>query len=150
MHSDSLDPAQPRVDTHLKDTDNSYFATNCHSRALPSNVRFATWRQIGAIRHVAPRGGANIISRTTAHRHVAPKNGEFKISIRHFGATWRHKFAKMAPLWRYSALAILWRQILATWRHVAPQSAHDIKYYTTLSYVALQYNFYSILSQFIL
>ena len=110
---------------------------------------FATWRMRyfkfmltlsprGAI--LAPCGGANIISRTTAHRHVAPKNGEFKISIRHFGATWRHKFAIMAPLWQYSALAILWRQVAPNarhvapfWRHVAPQSAHDLKYYTTTS-----------------
>ena len=87
---------------------------------------------------------------------MAPKNGEFEISIRHFGATWRHKFAKMAPLWRHNGAIVAIQRtrhfmaprgakcsprgatvaprsaILAPlWRHVAPQSAHDLKYYTT-------------------
>ena len=161
MHSDSLDPAhtQPRVDTHLKDADNSYYATNCHWRALPSNVRFATWRQMGAApfatwrlpgvmwRHVANALFRINVDTFTAWRHfgamwrcehnftyhcTSPRGGvatwrqkmanlKFPFAIlAPRGATWRHKFAKMAPLWRQNGAIVA---IQRTRHFMAPRGA---------------------------
>ena len=98
----------------------------------------------------SPRGGV-----ATWRQKMANLKFPFAILAPH-GATWRHKFAKMAPLWRQNGAIVAIQRtrhfmaprgakcsprgatvaprsaILAPlWRHVAPQSAHDLKYYTT-------------------
>ena len=87
----------------------------------------ATWRHFGAMwrcEHnftyhcTSPRGGV-----ATWRQKMANLKFPFAI-LAPRGATWRHKFAKMAPLWRYSALAILWRHVAPNARHVAPLWRH--------------------------
>ena len=120
----------------------------------------ATWRHFGAMwrcEHnftyhcTSPRGGV-----ATWRQKMANLKFPFAI-LAPRGATWRHKFAKMAPLWRQNGAIVAIQRtrhfmaprgakcsprgatvaprgaILAPFRrHVAPQSAHDLKYYTTL------------------